>query len=167
MREFGAAALAIPQEPTVTPSETFTAPDSPPAPRSAWEAVRRLFASLLTSRKVVTALVGLVVLACARRGIILEPDMVAEVVTIFAVLIGAQGLADTGKEKARVEAQTAFGWKDAAQIGVAVGGAVLPGKAGAVVREVTGQSDLEARVGRLERDVEDWTKFRDGLTRGR
>lgn len=134
----------------MTNDETFTPPDSPPTPSSTGEAVKRLLASLLTSKKVVTAVVGLVVLACARRGIVLQPDMVAEVVTIFAVLIGAQGLADTGKEKAKVEAQSpqmqsALSWKDVARVGAVVAPAVLPGRAGEIASVVTGRDMHELR----------------------
>ena len=59
---------------------------------------------LLTSAKVLTALVGLIVGAAAKRGIVLAPDDVNTVIAIFAVLIGAQGAADFGKGAAIVAA---------------------------------------------------------------
>lgn len=59
---------------------------------------------LLTSGKVLTALVGLIVGLLAKRGIVLSPDDVTTVVTIFAVLVGAQGVTDFGKSAAVVKA---------------------------------------------------------------
>lgn len=60
--------------------------------------------ALLTSKKVITALVGFVVTVAAKRGIVLSPDDVNSIVAIFAVLIGAQGAADLGKSAALIQA---------------------------------------------------------------
>jgi hypothetical protein len=65
------------------------------------DALKRLFASA----KFITTIAGLIVYMAARRGIVLSPDDVQAVLLFFGVLVGAQGLTDFGKEKARVEAQ--------------------------------------------------------------
>lgn len=57
--------------------------------------------NLFSSKKFITMLVGLAVALGARFGLQLEPELVASIVGLFAVLIGAQGLADQGKEAAK------------------------------------------------------------------
>ena len=69
-----------------------------------WQELLGVFRRLLTSAKVVTALVGLVVTFAARHNVVLSPDDVNAVLMIFAVLIGAQGAADLGKGAAQVTA---------------------------------------------------------------
>ena len=64
------------------------------------EALKRL----LTSAKVITALVGLITTFAAKHNIILSPEDVNSVLTIFTVLIGAQGITDWGKTAAQVQA---------------------------------------------------------------
>lgn len=68
----------------------------------------RLFETLtklLTSGKVITAIVGLAVSVAAKRGIVLSPDDVNLVVGLFASLILAQGANDLGKGAAVVKAE--------------------------------------------------------------
>lgn len=62
------------------------------------------FKRLLTSAKVITALVGLVVTFAAKHNVVLSPDDVNSILTIVAVLIGAQGLTDFQKGAAQVQA---------------------------------------------------------------
>jgi hypothetical protein len=57
--------------------------------------------ALLSSKKFITAIVGLVVAGVAKLGLNLEPEIVASVLGFFAVLVGAQGAADLGKEAAK------------------------------------------------------------------
>jgi uncharacterized membrane protein (DUF441 family) len=59
---------------------------------------------LFGSKKFVALLVGLAVAYLTRRGIVLPPDMVEEVVGIFVAYIIGQGIADNKKEAAKVEA---------------------------------------------------------------
>ena len=59
---------------------------------------------LLTSAKVITALVGVIVTFAAKHNIVLSPDDVSSILTLFAVLIGAQGVTDWGKGAAQVQA---------------------------------------------------------------
>ncbi len=65
------------------------------------EALKRLF----TSVKVITLLVGLIVAWAAKRGIVLDPSMVTEVMVLFSSLLLGQGLTDIGVRKAEVEAK--------------------------------------------------------------
>lgn len=64
-----------------------------------FEAIKRL----LTSTKFMTLIVGIIVSQAAKRGIILDPSSVNEIVGLFAALIVAQGAADLGKGRAQVE----------------------------------------------------------------
>lgn len=59
---------------------------------------------LLTSGKVLTALVGLIVGFAAKRGIVLSPDDVNLVIALFGVLLVGQGAADFGKSAAQIQA---------------------------------------------------------------
>lgn len=65
-----------------------------------FDALKRLFSSM----KFLTMLAGLVVYLAAKKGVVLNPDDVQGILILFASLIGAQGLNDFGKEKAKVEA---------------------------------------------------------------
>lgn len=60
--------------------------------------------SLLGSKKFITAIVGIVVALGAKYGLALDPEIIATIVGLFAVLVGAQGLADQGKEAAKAVA---------------------------------------------------------------
>lgn len=64
-------------------------------------ALIRFFSSL----KVWTTLLGLTVLALAHWGINVDANTQAEIAGLFAVLLGAQGLADHGKEAALINAK--------------------------------------------------------------
>jgi len=64
------------------------------------EAIKKL----LTSGKVLTALVGLIVGFAAKRGIVLDPSDVNLVIALFGVLLLGQGAADFGKSAAIIQA---------------------------------------------------------------
>ena len=70
--------------------------------------MKTALADLLSSKKFVTMIVGLVVAIGARKGLDVDPEITAAIIGLFAVLIGAQGAADHGKEAAKVKAD---GWK--------------------------------------------------------
>jgi len=59
---------------------------------------------LLTSAKVITALAGMLAAFAAKHNIVLAPEDVTTIITIFGVLIGAQGLNDFGKGQAQIKA---------------------------------------------------------------
>ena len=59
---------------------------------------------LLTSKKALTALGGLIVLAAARYNVVLTDAQVAPVIALFSSLLLGQGLQDMGKAKAQIEA---------------------------------------------------------------
>jgi hypothetical protein len=69
-----------------------------------WPPIRLLLVRFFTSLKVWTAIVGALSVYLAKKGIILDPSIAGELAMFAAVLLGAQGLADHGKEKAKVEA---------------------------------------------------------------
>lgn len=69
-----------------------------------WQRLAETLKKLLSSGKVLTAIAGFVVVIAAKRGIILSPDDVNLALTLFAVLIGAQGFNDWGKGAAQVTA---------------------------------------------------------------
>lgn len=66
--------------------------------------MKQTIIDLLSSKKFITALVGVAVAIGARYGLDLDPALVAAILGLFAVVIGGQGLADHGKEAAQVEA---------------------------------------------------------------
>jgi hypothetical protein len=69
--------------------------------------VKKALAALLSSKKFVTALTGAAVAIGAKFGLELDNEIVAAIIGLFAVAVGAQGLADHGKEKALIEAKAA------------------------------------------------------------
>lgn len=60
--------------------------------------------TLLTSKKVLTALAGLIVAFAAKRGVVLKPDDVNSVLAIFGLLLASMGAADFGKSAAIIAA---------------------------------------------------------------
>jgi hypothetical protein len=62
---------------------------------------------LLSSKKFITAIVALVVTGAAKYGFDVDAEVCAAVLGLFAVLIGAQGAADNGKEAARLHVESA------------------------------------------------------------
>lgn len=69
--------------------------------------MKQAIADLLSSKKFITAIVALLVTAGARYGLALDPEVCVAVLSVFAVLIGAQGAADHGKEAARLHVESA------------------------------------------------------------
>lgn len=63
-----------------------------------------LIKALLSSKKFIAAIIGGIVAIGARYGLKLDPDMVDDLVKLFLVYIGAQGLADFRKQEAKVNA---------------------------------------------------------------
>lgn len=61
--------------------------------------------TLFSSKKFLTALVALLVSAGAKFGLQLDNELVMSIVGLFAIVIGAQGAADVGKEKAKIDSQ--------------------------------------------------------------
>jgi hypothetical protein len=59
--------------------------------------------TLFTSKKFLVALVGLVVATTAHFGLNLDEAAILTLLTPILAYIGAQGIADFGKEKAKVE----------------------------------------------------------------
>lgn len=63
---------------------------------------------LLGSKKFILFLVGLVGWALAKFGIHADPDSIVHFLELVGAAIGAQGIADHGKEKAKIDQQTAI-----------------------------------------------------------
>jgi hypothetical protein len=66
--------------------------------------VKQAIIDLLASKKFITALVGVAVMVGAKLGLNLDPELLIAIASLFAVLVGAQGAADAGKERAKIEA---------------------------------------------------------------
>ena len=64
---------------------------------------------LLGSKKFKMAVVGVVVAIAAKIGLNLDTEVVMLIVSPILAFIGAQGVADIGKEKARVESSDKTG----------------------------------------------------------
>lgn len=65
--------------------------------------MRSAIAALLSSKKFITALTGVAVAIAAKLGLQLEDELVAAILGVFAIAIGAQGAADHGKEAAKLK----------------------------------------------------------------
>ena len=59
---------------------------------------------LLASKKFVAMIVGLIVIIVGKLGLNLDPEAVTKVVGLIMAYIVGQGIADNGKEAAKVEA---------------------------------------------------------------
>ena len=66
--------------------------------------LRLTLSRLLTSRKFITVIVGMIVGVAARHNIVLAPEDVNTVIALFGVLLAAQGAADIGKGAAYITA---------------------------------------------------------------
>lgn len=62
---------------------------------------------LLSSMKFWTVILGIVTALGAKYGINVDPEVYWSIVGLFGLLLGAQGLADHGKEAAKVAALAA------------------------------------------------------------
>lgn len=71
--------------------------------------MREAVAGLLSSKKFIAALTGIIVAIAAKKGLDLEAELVAAILGVFAILVGAQGATDFGKEAAKASTE-----KDAA-----------------------------------------------------
>ena len=63
-----------------------------------------MFKSLFTSKKFVTALVSTIAAALATQGYNMPVDTVMAMLTPIMAYVVGQGIADNGKEKAKIEA---------------------------------------------------------------
>ena len=59
---------------------------------------------LFSSKKYLMMLTGVIVLLGAKFGLQLDNELIAAILAVIAVTIGAQGVADQGKEAARIAA---------------------------------------------------------------
>lgn len=58
---------------------------------------------LLTSKKFIVMVCGLILAIAAKYGLNLDPDMIYQIVFIIAAYLGGQGLADFGKAAAQIK----------------------------------------------------------------
>ena len=65
--------------------------------------MREMIRSLLSSKKAVAAITGVIVSVVGRWGLDLPADAVTEIVVIVCSFILAQGVADAGKEAMKVQ----------------------------------------------------------------
>lgn len=66
--------------------------------------MRAAIAELLGSKKFLTMIAGLLVTAGAKWGLKLDPEVCIAILSLFGILIGAQGAASVGKEAAQIRA---------------------------------------------------------------
>lgn len=64
-----------------------------------------LLKSLLGSKKFVAMLVGVIVVIVGKAGFDVDQTTIAEIVGLIVAFIVGQGVADAGKEKAKIEAK--------------------------------------------------------------
>lgn len=65
--------------------------------------MKQVFVDLFSSKKFITALVGLVVALGAKYGLNLDPEIVASIIGLFATVVLGIGLADHGREAAKIK----------------------------------------------------------------
>lgn len=68
--------------------------------------MKKLFYSLFTSKKFIASLVGMMCTGWATLGFDLDPESVMAIVSPIMAYIVGQGVADVGKEKAKIEKQS-------------------------------------------------------------
>ena len=61
--------------------------------------------NLINSKKFQAAIIGVVVMVAAEVGLDIDPAALATIVSPFIAFIVGQGVADIGKEKAKVESE--------------------------------------------------------------
>jgi acid phosphatase family membrane protein YuiD len=66
--------------------------------------MKKAIRDLLSSKKAITTVVGLAVAISARYGFDVDRDFALAILGAFAVLVGAQGVTDAGKEAAKIKA---------------------------------------------------------------
>lgn len=79
-----------------------------------------LIKALLSSKKFIAAIIGIIITIGARYGFNLDPDLVRDIVAILIAYILGQSIADHGKEAARITAVAASAKKPTAQATAAV-----------------------------------------------
>lgn len=67
-------------------------------------ALKQSLKDLLTSKKVLVTLAGLIVSLAAKHNIVLAPEDVTSILVVFGTLVGSLGIADFGKGAAIVAA---------------------------------------------------------------
>jgi hypothetical protein len=67
----------------------------------------KVLRELVTSKKMITAVVGFAGIVAARYGFELDVEIVLGLIGMLSVLLGAQGATDFGKEAAKVNAAAA------------------------------------------------------------
>lgn len=70
-----------------------------------WKAIKPVLAQLFSSKKFLAMLVGVLVWAAGKAGLHLSDADLMPVLVLIGTYIGAQGLSDVGKEKAKVLAE--------------------------------------------------------------
>lgn len=71
-----------------------------------WKTIKPMLASLFGSKKFLAMLAGVLVWLSSKAGLGLSESDVMPLLLLIGGYIGAQGLADIGKEKAKVEKAT-------------------------------------------------------------
>lgn len=71
--------------------------------------MKKAIADLLSSKKFLTALVAIAVMIGAKFGLELDDEFVFALLGLFAVLLGAQGATDHGKEAAKAASKAPEG----------------------------------------------------------
>jgi len=65
--------------------------------------MREMIRSLLSSKKAVAAIAGVVVIGASRAGIVLPPEATHDLVAVVVAYLIGQGLADVGKEAVKAD----------------------------------------------------------------
>ena len=110
-------------------------------------ALRDLFAS----KKFQTFLIGILVTAGAKIGLEVSDELAAAVLAVVAILIGAQGAADVGKEAAKARS----GERGVSLLGFMLGCVLVGLTVGVLLGSLGGCTKTKGVAGRIAGDVVD------------
>lgn len=71
-----------------------------------WTKIKPLFAEILSSKKALALIAAAIVWALAQAKVVASPDAILPLLGVLASYIVGQGVADIGKEKAKIDATT-------------------------------------------------------------
>lgn len=71
-----------------------------------WKSIKPVLKQILTSKKALATLAAVIAWALAQAGVGVTPEQILPLLGVLASFVVGQGLADIGKERAKVEGET-------------------------------------------------------------
>ena len=70
-----------------------------------WKAIKPVLGQILTSKKALATMAGIIAYLLAKLGVVLDPETVLVPIGLIAAYVISQGFADIGKESKKAEVQ--------------------------------------------------------------